>query len=168
MKEIMSFNLSDLPPAISNEDGTLAKTNKAALIHNILSTIEHVTPLDGISDKKVLIDGMAFLQQQKNTTESFGKFAMHSLKNLINLAMYHHVNTVHFVTDTYPEHSIKNCERNRRKGKEDSVIIRIINSEQRIPNQFKKFLSVGKNKENLVEFLFEEWKKNRIVYFSKY
>lgn len=162
----MSFNLSDFPPAISNEDGTLSKTNKAALIHNILSSIEHVTSLDGISGKRVLIiDGMAFLQQLKSTAESFEKFAVHSLQKLINLAIYHHVSTVHFVTDTYPEHSIKNCERNRRKGKEDAVVIRIINSEQRMPSQFKKFLSVGKNKESLVEFLFQQWNKTESCIF---
>lgn len=61
--EIMSFNVSDFPPATSNEDGALSKTNKAALIHNILSTIEHITSLDNIPGKKVIIDRMAFLQQ---------------------------------------------------------------------------------------------------------
>ncbi len=49
-------------------------------------------------------------------------------------------------------------ERNKR-GKGGVQLITIYNKDQKVPIQWKKkFMSCGKNKEALVEFLFDQWK----------
>ena len=52
--------------------------------------------------------------------------------------------------------SIKNAERNRRAGTGVQKI-RIFSKDQTVPKQWKKFLSCGEDKENLVEFLCQHW-----------
>ena len=55
--------------------------------------------------------------------------------------------------------SIKNAEREKRKEKQASVIrLKVDRGSTKTPKQFKKFVSVGKNKENLIEFFFDHWK----------
>ena len=65
---------------------------------------------------------------------------------------------IHFVTDRYPEVSIKNAERQHRAAS-GSQKIHISKPDQPIPKQWKKYLAHGYNKENLVNFFFETWKK---------
>ena len=65
---------------------------------------------------------------------------------------------IHFVTDRYPEVSIKNAERQHRAAS-GSQKIHISKPDQPIPKQWKKYLAHGYNKENLVDFFFETWKK---------
>ena len=60
------------------------------------------------------------------------------------------------VVDTYPSISIKNCERSRR-AVTGVQVLQITRSDQKKPKQFKKFLSSGVNKEQLVDFLFASW-----------
>ena len=52
--------------------------------------------------------------------------------------------------DTYPEISIKDIERSNHAS-EGSTVIRIIDPQQEVPRQLKKFLANGKNKDALVE-----------------
>lgn len=65
--------------------------------------------------------------------------------------------TVDFVTDRYPSTSIKGGERERRAALGVQQIF-ITRAEQKTPRQFSKYLSSGKNKESLVEFL--EWSRS--------
>ena len=60
------------------------------------------------------------------------------------------------MTDTYRDISIKNAERANRAAS-GSQVMRIYG--QALPQQWKKFLSNGQNKESLIEFLFETWSK---------
>ena len=53
--------------------------------------------------------------------------------------------------------SIKNLEREKH-GKDGSFLVKIYGEQQRVPRQWKKFLSNGKNKEEFMKFLFEAWK----------
>ena len=65
---------------------------------------------------------------------------------------------VDFVTDQYPTLSIKYAERQRREKKGSlQVEIYIVSSKQKCPRQWSKFLSLGSNKTNLVEFFVREW-----------
>ena len=63
---------------------------------------------------------------------------------------------VDFVCDTYPDISIKNAERSRR-ARGDGIRTRILHCDQPCPKQWKRYLSVGGNKEELIEFLFNQW-----------
>ncbi|CAB4008051.1 Hypothetical predicted protein [Paramuricea clavata] len=57
--------------------------------------------------------------------------------------------------DTYRDQSIKNAERAKR-AVGGSQVIRVYGQE--IPLQWKKFLSCGKNKEALLQYLYDTWK----------
>ena len=87
-----------------------------------------------------------------------GDLAISLLTRIIRLARQHHSNEIHFVTDRYPEISIKNAERGKR-AETGSERISIYRRGQPVPKQWRKYLADGKSKERLVEFLFEEWSK---------
>ena len=72
--------------------------------------------------------------------------------------MIRNARRIDFVTDRYPDISIKNTERNRRTA-EGSLLIKITGGNQRRPQQWKKFLAHGKNKSTLIEFLLESGPK---------
>ena len=59
--------------------------------------------------------------------------------------------------DTYSNVSIKNLERSKR-AETGSMMIMILGPEQKVPRQFKKFLSLGQNKEALIGFIFQHLK----------
>ena len=65
---------------------------------------------------------------------------------------------VDFVCDRYPRKSIKNLERDRR-AVNGIQLIRIYSDHQKVPRQWKKFLSSGENKEEFSKFLFNSWRK---------
>ena len=103
---------------------------------------------------------MALLQaNHKGLPRTFGEFAEKILRLFINMALRNQSQCVHFVTHTYPEHSIKNAERKRRAAG-GSQKIKISRPDQNLPKQWKKFLANSHNKQQLVRFLFEEWKKS--------
>ena len=84
---------------------------------------------------------------------------MISLKNTV--AMAHHLKSarVDLVCDSYPEISIKNIERGERvRG--GITLVRINGDDQKMPRQFKFFLSAGPNKVALVDFIFDLMVRN--------
>ena len=82
------------------------------------------------------------------------------LRRLVDLAINTSSRVIHFVTDCYPAISIKNAERKHsRVPKSGSQKIRISKVDQPVPKQWKKYLANTYNKETLVKFLFDTWKK---------
>ena len=160
LKEMLKYNLGPVPLAISSLQGTLVKTSKATLLHYVEEAVEN--PLvDVIPEGSVwVLDGMVMFQQLRNRDipEKFGDLAISLLTRIIRLARQHHSNEIHFVTDRYPEISIKNAERGKR-AETGSERISIYGRGQPVPKQWRKYLADGKNKERLVEFFFEEWSK---------
>ena len=67
---------------------------------------------------------------------------------------------IDFVCDKYPIVSIKNAERSQR-AKGGTLIVKIITGKQKVPRQWKKFLSVGENKGKFSNFLAKEWGNER-------
>ena len=64
---------------------------------------------------------------------------------------------VDVVFDSYKnEHSIKSFERARRKSS-DVIEVKIMNASSPLPKDWKRFMSGTKNKDNLTNFLCEEW-----------
>ena len=78
--------------------------------------------------------------------------------NWQHIAEYSKRKCVDFVCDRYPNESIKNLERDRRAAK-GIQLIRIYSDNQKVPRQWKKFLSSGENKEELLKFLLNSWRK---------
>ena len=102
---------------------------------------------------------MAMLQQLKvsKLPQTFGELADHVLTGLVKLANQSEAKQVHFVTDQYPLVSIKNAERERRAGIMGVQTMKIYGRQMKVPRQWKKFLSHGPNKEDLVKCLFNIW-----------
>ena len=102
----------------------------------------------------------SLIQTIKHIPESFGAFVEVMLKIILSLASNARSKRVDFLCDVYPDVSIKNIERSNRAGN-GSTVIRILSPEQKVPRQFKKFLSVGKNKEALIEIFYQHLKNVR-------
>lgn len=156
-KYVLSFPLCPVPLSLANYDGTLAKTDKSAMGRFLEKNVEDVT--NSNSSTAWIIDAMALIQRLKDIPSTFDALSAKILKIVIDTAIRHRCTRVDFVADRYPDSSIKNAERDRRKEREGSVIrLKVDHGSKKTPKQFKKFLSVGRNKESLIEFLFEHWK----------
>ena len=75
--------------------------------------------------------------------------------------------------DQYWHASIKSCERNRQATSR-SIRVTASRRDQKLPKQFKKYLSVGVNKQELIDFLLDDWStppkhhqviRNKTIYF---
>ncbi|XP_065661751.1 uncharacterized protein LOC136084780 [Hydra vulgaris] len=108
---------------------------------------------------------MALLQTLQVRVKTFGELAEYILKEIINLSSCYGCQRVDFVSDRYFNHSIKSLEQVKRVTHGTSII-RILSKLQPIPRQWKKFLSNGKNKEELINFLFTHWSSLNTFYFS--
>ena len=91
----------------------------------------------------------------KNVPAIFKEIA----NTVLKASMIRNARRIDFVTDRYPDISVKNTERNQRTA-EGSLLVKITGGNQRQPQQWKKFLSHGKNKPILIEFLLKEWSKD--------
>ena len=160
MKDVLTYSLRKFPSPVVTADGNLVKTSKAKLMHEIEKRVENPDVEFISADNALLLDGMALIQTIKHIPESFGAFVEVMLKRILSLASNARSKRVDFVSDVYPDVSIKNIERSKRAGN-GSTVIRILSPEQKVPRQFKKFLSVGKNKEALIEFFCQHLKNVR-------
>jgi hypothetical protein len=73
--------------------------------------------VDAVPEGSVwVLDGMVMFQQLRNQDipEKLGDLAIFLLTRIIRVAKQHRSNEIHFVTDRYPEISIKNAERGKR------------------------------------------------------
>ncbi|KAK1885936.1 G polyprotein [Dissostichus eleginoides] len=156
MREILSYSLGTVSYPLASADGSLAKTNKSALMDLLESKggdcLVDQVPKGGA----ILFDGMAVMQAMRSRPATFGELAETILQSILQLALHHKCTRIDLVTDRYPPISIKSLERSRRADT-GSQLITIFSPDQRTPTQWKKFLSDGKNKEALAEFLYVAW-----------
>ena len=154
--EVLSYELGPLPWSISTVFGTLQKTTKSALKNVLLQEgnfLLHSVPANSV----ILIDMMAYLQRKSKTApKTFGDLAESCLKDVCSI----NAKRIDLVSDRYPEISIKNAERQSRAATTGTLVTRIVSAEQKV-EQLPKFLKHGQNKENLIEFLFTEWQKDK-------
>ncbi|GBM65011.1 hypothetical protein AVEN_68937-1 [Araneus ventricosus] len=157
LEDLMAFSLNPIPAALGNYGGSLVKTNKAKLMHfnlghqNIHLSITNISP-----NSTLIIDGMAMLHQLKCVPSTFGELARTLLKQLVNIATELNCTRVDFVTDSYPDISIKQGERSRRSAV-GVQLFKITSENQPIPKQWKKFLALSVNKEAIITFLHQIW-----------
>ena len=137
MRDVLSYSLGPLPWSIALADGSLVKNNKAKLLQFL---DKDMLPLDTVATGATwIIDRMALLQSMKNVPATFKEIA----NTEHNALMIRNTRRIDFVTDRYPDISIKNRERNRRTA-EGSLLVKITGGNQRRPQQWKKFLAHGK------------------------
>ena len=157
MKEVLTYSLRKFPSPLSTVDGQLVKTPKAKLLHILEGRVED-SAIDQLPPNNALIlDGMALIQTIKRIPETFGALVKVIINRILSSAASSKSTRVDFVCDTYPDVSIKNLERSKR-AETGSIMIMILGPQQKVPRQFKKFLSLGKNKEALIEFIFQHMK----------
>lgn len=113
-----------------------------------------------------IFDAMPLLQSLTNIPETFSELAT-LLFNTITMGQSESRQRVDFVADQYPAISIKNVERTRRSSK-GTILVNITHGSQKCPRQWKKFLGDGRNKENLIEFLFKQWSGARFAHRLTY
>jgi len=150
LREMFEYSLGPFPWSLASADGSLCKTDKSKLLESLTKEIE---PVEDVSPTSaMIIDRMAVLHLLKQVPETFQELA---------LDVFHHARTslarrIDFVTDRYPEISIKHLER-RKRANEGVVRVKITGSAQKCPRQWKKYLSSGDNKSELSRFLLNEW-----------
>ncbi|CAC5360780.1 unnamed protein product [Mytilus coruscus] len=138
MREVLQFELGPLPWSLANVDGTPVKTNKSVLAGLLEKGVEQMQAIP--EESMWIFDGMAVIQ------------------SITRIPISKRAPRIDFVTDQYPTISIKNLERDRR-SLGGQIITIISRPSQSCPRQWKKFLSVGRNKVALVEFFVSEWSK---------
>ena len=99
-----------------------------------------------------LLIGWALLQSVAVVPDTFGSLAQELFDRMSMLAK----NAVRFniVVDQHVTIAIKNTERGMRASK-GTVQVKIAQGSQKCPRQWKKLLSLGKNKTHLNHFLFK-------------
>ena len=71
MRSVFKFPLGPLPWALAEPIGTLKKTSKATLLHNLEGLVEPLARVSG--DYAIAFDGMAYVQQSQVTNKTFGQ-----------------------------------------------------------------------------------------------
>ena len=158
LKELLSYCLSDYPLSIATVAGGLVKTTKAKMLH-ILEEAANNPVVDTVNigeNNALIVDVMAVIQAFKGKCRTFGEFADSIFDYLVKLTRQCKANRLDVVADRYPAISIKNSERSKRAA-QGVQRIHILNKDQNIPKQWKKYLSSGENKESLIVFLCDHW-----------
>ena len=160
LKKVLQYSLRPFPSPLATSEGNIVKTPKSKLLHLIENrNADHL--LDKIEGNKVLIlDAMAIIQTIKIIPSIFGELSRKLLVKIVELAVNSTAKTVDFVCDRYPAQSINHFEKAMR-GEKVSQLIKIYSSIQKVPRQWKKFIVAGKNKEELIKFLFKSWSEER-------
>eukprot|EP00794_Sanderia_malayensis_P000765 gene765-55_t len=158
MENLMTYSLRKYPSPFATVNGQMIKTPKSKLLNILEERAENPVVDNFPPGNALMIDRMAIIQTMKNVPETFGSFADSLFQTIISLAAACNSSRVDFVVDTYPDISIENLERNKRAAG-GATVIKIMGPNQKVPRQFKKFLSNGKNKESLIEFFFQNLKQ---------
>jgi len=110
MQEVLSHPLGPLPWALANQDGSLRKTEKAALMKKIGESVPPVETLP--QNSACIIDGMSVVQKLNVQNSTFAEVSTSVLKVVLREgAMSQRIDVVF---DVYKESSIKNAERLKR------------------------------------------------------
>ena len=159
MKDVLQYSLRPFPSPLATVEGHLVKTAKSKLLNLLESEMNdaYVERVDG--ESALIINAMAILQTMKINVATFGELAHELLTKIIKMAIISNPKRIDFVGDRYPVRSKKNLERNKH-SESGTFLVKIYSGQQRVPHQWKKFMSTGKNKEELIKFLFKAWKKS--------
>ena len=158
LKEVFSYPLGPQPWPLTTMTGGLRKTNKVALLHKLEKGVESIT--SNLDDAVIIIDGMALVQTAKTSGLTFGELAKQLLTT--SLAIGNRSTRIDIVFDQYRKNSIKNAERSRRGV--GSLLFKSIIPSQSI-QQWGSFLSSWSNKKELIAFIVDQWKSDKLRAF---
>ena len=129
------------------------KTVKSKLLDAAESDVDDAT-VSALPDECVrVLDGMVIIQQLPSVClATFGDISEYVLKRITsNLSK-----VIYMATDQYYDCSLKGSER-KRHASAGNIRVQINRRDQKPPKQFKKYLSDGSNKVDLVKFLLLDW-----------
>ena len=155
MEKLLSFPIGPIPIALFHDDITMRKFVKAHLTHELEREVCLSFTLPSF-DKTLTVlirDGMGIIQSlDVNKFSNFGDLAVFYLKHLSMLLQSAEIVDVF---DRYDlKDSIKSAERERRSQAAGGHRIYHVNEGSSIPD-WKKFLSINRNKQELISFLGE-------------
>lgn len=153
LKEVLTYSLGPIPWSLATGDGGFVKSVKSNLLDTIEKDVDDAMvdalPVDCVR----VFDGMVIIQQLASMSlETFGEMSEYVLKRITS----HPGKIVYFVTDQYFDDSLKGSERQRRAAS-GSIRVQLSRRDQKRPKQFKKYLSDGVNKVDLVKFFLKDW-----------
>ena len=106
MRDVLAHPLGPLPWSLANADGSLRKTNKAALARELeknVSPTEHIpTP------SKCIIDGMSLVQKMNGDNRTFTQVAKSALMRVLQEGTQSE--RIDVVFDVYCQTSVKDAE----------------------------------------------------------
>ena len=153
MAEVLKHPLGPLPWSLANADGTIKKTNKAALARALE---KNVSPVDTIPQPSALvIDGMAILQKMHGENCTFEELSEQLLAQVKNMG--YESERIDIVFDVYRNKSIKSLERKLRGSVEGIKYAKIMPGHK--IKQWQRLLSCGTSKTKLVQFIAEDWQE---------
>ena len=153
MRDVLAHPLGPVPWTLANADGSLRKTNKAALARELEKS---VAPAEVIpKPSTTIIDGMSLVQKMKGNDKTFAQLAESTLAKVLHEGG--DSERIDVVFDVYKDMSIKHSERANR-GADIGIQFKNIVSGHNI-QQWRKLLCSAANKTSLIKFLVEEWKR---------
>ena len=142
-----------MPLSLGTAYDALMKTNNSQLMKNLEGKVALAGNADCVADDVAATDGNAVFQSITNPPSTFADldiFHMSVPKSRV----------IHFVTDTYRPHSIKEMERQQRGS---STCYKIGGLKTRVPRDWKGFLRNSDNKTELTNIILNEWQSDQYV-----
>ena len=158
MKDLLRYSLGPVAWSLATPITNVYKSTKSDLLTCLEKKINLVNQIS--ADAARLYDGMCFIRQLPTAFDTFGDLSDYVLKRITSYSSA----LIFCITDQYQKASIKSCERNKwsRSGSIRIKALRpmSISYEHKLPKQQKKYLSPGSSKEELLEFLLQDWSSN--------
>ncbi|KAK3724019.1 hypothetical protein QZH41_000590 [Actinostola sp. cb2023] len=137
LREILSYELSAVPYSLAHSDGTLRKTTKSVLLHNLEGdvTVEPSLPPSTTLPTSHIVDGMALIHTIKFAGAStFGELAAKYYEIITSYYRQGNCSRIDLVFDQYWDLSIKAGERQRR-GEVTALEVQIHGLSTPVPKQ---------------------------------
>lgn len=151
LEKVLCYPITPVPLSLCHIDGSLNKTDKSVLIHELEKQIKDMEQPQSQIDL-LIIDGFFFLNTFKEMPRSFGGVSKKILQCLINNA----ASRIAIVFDRYFTPSIKDYEHSLR-GSVDDKEFHISGPQQTRTSDFTKDLKNIKFKEAIVKFFIDHW-----------
>ena len=126
IREVLSYELSQVPCFLGHNDGSLRKATKSDLAPALEDRRNSPVRLPVLASSVVyIVDGMALIQMHKSSgARTFGELASRYLAIVIAYFSSDTCISLHLVFDQYWPTSIKSIERTRRDSS-DAIEVRI-------------------------------------------
>lgn len=160
LKDVLSYELTPVPPALFHDDGAMRKVTKSDLASKLEERCQKETVLksEAYTRTAYIIDGMSLVQSVNETHfqtfDDLGQIILKRLTRLLkNPDLHIEVETVVFDRyDVDASLNIKGGERQRRGDSHEHRASHKVIGNRKVPN-YKQFLKSGKNKAELIYFL---------------